>query len=107
MCVLTRLGTRTTSETLQNLKPGFGKAPSDLIGPPLLPHDPVFLVHSLGLQSTEATPSREKQNLFGSVTAILSNSSLDSFTGEAPSYLVSVRPTYRRLPGGQIALKEH
>lgn len=107
MRVLTRLGTRPTSETLQNLKPDFGKALSDLLGPPLLPHKPAFLVHSLGLQSTEATPSREKQNLFGGVTAILPNSLLDSFTGEAPSYLVSVRPTYRRLPGSQIALKEH
>lgn len=106
MRVLTRLGTRPTSENLQNLKPDFGKALSDLIGPPLLPN-PVFLVHSLGLQSTEATPSREKQNLFGGVTAILPNSLLDSFTGEAPSYLVSVRPTYRRLLGSQIALKEH
>lgn len=64
MCVLTRLGTRPTSETLQNLKPDFGKALSDLIGPPLLPHDPVFLVPSLGLQSTEATPSRARSKIF-------------------------------------------
>lgn len=43
MRVLTRLGTRPTSETLQNLKPDFGKALSDLLGPPLLPPSRHFL----------------------------------------------------------------